>query len=87
MVIMQQMVETECQRWASKGINIMYQIKECTKSKRTGQATKPALLKKGLSCNSGPKGKKKKKLNLVKMKRFGVGWRNPRFGLLLKHCE
>ena len=39
---MQQMVELECQRWASKGINIRYQIRE----NRTGY--KAGALKEGL---------------------------------------
>lgn len=39
---MQQMVETECQRWASKGINIRYQIRE----NRVGY--KAGALKEGL---------------------------------------
>ena len=39
---MQQMVEMECQRWASKGINIIYQIRE----NRTGY--KAGALKEGL---------------------------------------
>lgn len=39
---LQQMVEMECQRWASKGINITYQIRE----NRTGY--KAGALKEGL---------------------------------------
>jgi hypothetical protein len=77
---MQQMVETECQRWASKGINITYQIRE----NMTGY--KASALKEGLKLQQWTQRKKKKK-NQVKMKRSGVGWRNPRFGLLLKRRE
>ncbi|XP_061352350.1 glucomannan 4-beta-mannosyltransferase 2-like isoform X1 [Gastrolobium bilobum] len=40
--VVKQMVETECQRWASKGINITYQIRE----NRTGY--KAGALKEGL---------------------------------------
>lgn len=39
---LQQMVEVECERWASKGINITYQIRE----NRTGY--KAGALKEGL---------------------------------------
>jgi hypothetical protein len=71
---MQQMGETECQRWASKGINITYQIRENMTGYRAG------TLKEGLKrsyikhCNSGPKGKKKKKIESGEVEEV---WRGP----------
>jgi beta-mannan synthase len=52
---MQQMVETECQRWGSQGINITYQIRE----NRTGY--KAGALKEGLKLQQWTQSKAKKK--------------------------